>query len=127
MEIRAYAHPYASSHVGGVEALDDARLARQPVQRLYHMAADLDDHARALERDCATLWYGMEIRTELLALHASLGLYPERLAALREEQRIDRHNWALGVHLLHAATAQQARVQWALLQRDPCRYARYEG
>jgi hypothetical protein len=91
------------------------------------MAADFDDQARALERDCETLWYGMEVRKELIALLDSLGLYPERLAELCEEQRIDQHNWAYGCRALKTSEVQQARLQWAIIHHGPCRYARYEG
>ena len=127
MEIRAYAHPYKHIDLMDVQAWDEARVGRQPVALLYHVAADLDDQARAIERDVDTLWYGMEVRTELIALHASLGLYPDRLAALREEQRIDRSNWGLGCRMLKEYEAQQARIQWLIIQKDPRRYSTYEG
>ena len=57
----------------------------------------------------------------------SLGLYPARLAALKDEQRIDRSNWALGCRMTWELEAQQARLQWAIIQRDPRRYATYAG
>jgi hypothetical protein len=127
MEMRAYAHPYEPINVDVVAALDDACLARQPLENLYHMAADLDAHAWALERDCEALWSGMQVRAELIALLESLGLYPARLAELREAQRIDAHNRLLGVRMRKAAEVQQSRVQWAIIHKDPCRYGVYEG
>ena len=110
-----------------VEDVDDGRLARAPVEILYHTAADLDDQARAVERDVETLSYGMQVREELITLLDALGLYPERLAELKDVQRIDRHNRAFGCRMLKDYEAQQARVQWVIVQRDPRRYSVYEG
>ena len=127
MEIRAYAHPYAHIDVEMVAGWDDARLGRQLVELLYHAAADLDDQARAVERDVETLEYGMQIREELIALLDALGLYPDRLAALKDAQRIDHSNYALGLRMTRELEAQQARLQWAIIQKDPRRYATYAG
>ena len=127
MEVRAYAHPYEPVDLMTVQGWEDARFARAPVHLLYHVGADLDDQARTIERDTETLWYGMEVRTELIALLEALGLYPERLAALKDTQRIDQHNWGIGRRMLREYAAQQARVQWVIMQRDPRRYAVYEG
>ena len=110
-----------------VAGWDDARLGRQLVEMLYHAAADLDDQARAVERDVETLEYGMQVRTELIALLDALGLYPDRLAALKDEQRIDQRNYALGLRMTRELEAQQARLQWAIIQKDPRRYATYAG
>jgi hypothetical protein len=127
MEIRAYAHPYHHIDCHAVAGWDDRILAGVSVQLLYHMAADLDDQARAVERDCSTAQYATEIRAELIALLDSLGLYPDRLAELREIQRIELHNWGIGRRMQREHEVQQARVQWAILQKDPRRYAVYEG
>jgi hypothetical protein len=68
------------------------------------------------------MWYGMQVREELLALLESLGLYPERFASEKEKQRIDQHNWALGCRMLTEYEAQQVRVQRAITHRDPRRW-----
>jgi hypothetical protein len=123
MAVRAYAHPYAQVDRLTVEGWEDGHLARAPLQMLYHIAADLDDEARTVERDVETLWYGMQVREKLIALLESLGLYPDQLAAEKEEQRIDRSNWGLGCRMLTEYEAQQARLQWAITRRDPRRWS----
>lgn len=127
MEIRAYAHPYEPVDRLTVEGLEDARLERAPLELLYHTAADLDDQARTVERDTETLWYACEVRAELIAFLEAIGLYPERLAELKDTQRIERHNWGIGCRMLKEYEAQQARIQWAITHRDPRRYSVYEG
>ena len=119
MEIRAYAHPYEPVDLLTVQGWDDATLARMPIQLVYHAAADLDDQARTVERDCEALWAAMEVREELIVLLEALGVYPDRLAALRDTQRIDRSNWGLGCRMLRECGEQQARLQWTLSHRDP--------
>jgi hypothetical protein len=135
MEIRAYAHPYAHVDLRDVQALDEARLARVPVIHIYHMAADVDDQARTVERDCDTLQYATEVRATLIALLEelerrgelaavleALGWDPDQLAEAREIQRVERHNYAFGVRMLKEFEVQQSRLQWALIQKDPRRW-----
>jgi hypothetical protein len=116
MEIRAYHHGQDVVELAMVEALGDAQLARVPLEKLYHMAADLDYQAASLGGDCQALWVALIERGRFLDYVAGhedgSGFY----AALVEEQRIDRHNWELGRRLLREFEAQQARVQLRLSQ-----------
>jgi uncharacterized protein YdeI (YjbR/CyaY-like superfamily) len=126
MEIRAYAHPYETIDVQMVAGWDDARLSRAPVALLYHAAADLDDQARAVERDCARASEAMRIREQFLA-YVEAWFDAELVAALQEVQRIDRSNYAVGRRMTRELEVQQARLQRAIIQKDPRRYATYAG
>lgn len=122
MEVRAYCHPFKHIDCSDLEAIDDTRLGRAPLLSLYHMAADLDDQARAVERDVSTLGYATQVREELIALLEALGLYPERLAELQDLQRIEQHNGALGRRMQREYERQQSRVQVAISRKDPRHY-----